>query len=52
MQRPPSSGIGLFLLLTLLLSCVFYVPIIATGHLAAGKGMYVSGVMWSPGISA
>lgn len=52
MQRTPSSGIGLFLLLTLLLSCVFYVPIIATGHLAAGKGMYVSGVMWCPGIAA
>ncbi|MCJ0824556.1 CPBP family intramembrane metalloprotease [Luteimonas sp. 50] len=52
MARAPSSGIGLFLLLTLLLSCVFYLPIIGTGHLAAGKGMYVGGVMWCPGIAA
>lgn len=52
MTRTTSSGIGLFLLLTLLLSCVFYALIIGTGHLAAGKGMYVAGVMWCPGIAA
>ncbi|GAB3351939.1 lysostaphin resistance A-like protein [Lysobacter tyrosinilyticus] len=52
MSRTASSGIGLFLLLTLLLSCVFYALIIGTGHLGAARGMYVTGLMWCPGIAA
>jgi membrane protease YdiL (CAAX protease family) len=52
MMRNTSSGIGLFLLLTLLLSSIFYALIIGTGHLGAGMGMYVLGLMWCPGIAA
>ena len=52
MVRNTSSGIGLFLSLTLLLSCVFYALIIATGHVGGAKGMYVLGMMWSPGVAA
>jgi membrane protease YdiL (CAAX protease family) len=47
-----SSGIGLFLLLTFVLSGIFYALIIATGHLAGGMGMYVTGLMWCPGVAA
>lgn len=47
-----SSGIGLFLLLTFALSCVFYALVIATGHLGGAMGMYVTGLMWCPGIAA
>jgi membrane protease YdiL (CAAX protease family) len=41
-----------FLLLTLALSSVFYFLIIKSGHLAAGGGMYVLCLMWSPGTAA
>ncbi len=47
-----ASGIGLFLLLTLLFSSVFYALVIATGHLGGGMGMYVTGLMWCPGLAA
>lgn len=47
-----STGIGLFLLLTLALSSVFYAVVIATGHLGGAMGLYVTGLMWSPGIAA
>jgi membrane protease YdiL (CAAX protease family) len=47
-----SSGIGLFLVLTFVLSSVFYALVIATGHLGGAKGMYVTGLMWCPGIAA
>lgn len=47
-----STGIGLFLLLTFALSSVFYALVIATGHLGGAMGMYVTGLMWSPGIAA
>lgn len=41
-----------FLLLTLALSSIFYFLIIKSGHLAAGGGMYVLCLMWSPGTAA
>ncbi|MCX7513514.1 CPBP family intramembrane glutamic endopeptidase [Frateuria hangzhouensis] len=47
-----SSGIGLFLLLAFGLSSVFYALVIATGHLGGARGMYVTGLMWCPGIAA
>lgn len=47
-----SSGIGLFLLLTFAFSSVFYAVVIATGHLGGAMGMYVTGLMWCPGIAA
>jgi membrane protease YdiL (CAAX protease family) len=46
------SGIGLYLLLTLLLSGIFYALIIGTGQMGAGRGMYVLGLMWCPGVAA
>lgn len=52
MPRQGTSGAGLFLLLTLAMSGVFYALIIVTGHLAGAKGMYVTGLMWSPGVAA
>jgi membrane protease YdiL (CAAX protease family) len=42
----------LFLLLTLLLSSVFYALIIGSGHLGAARGMYTAGLMWCPGVAA
>jgi len=52
MQQSTSSGIGLFLLLTLLLSSVFYALIIGSGHLGAARGMYTAALMWCPGVAA
>jgi membrane protease YdiL (CAAX protease family) len=40
-----------FLLLTFALSSIFYFLIIKAGHLNAGKGLYVLGLMWCPGLS-
>ncbi|MGC1303706.1 MAG: type II CAAX endopeptidase family protein [Caulobacteraceae bacterium] len=39
-------------MLTLLISSVFYVVIISSGHLAAGAGHYVQGLMWAPASAA
>jgi membrane protease YdiL (CAAX protease family) len=47
-----SSGIGLFLLLTLIISSVFWTLIIASGHVRAGKEMYAVALMWSPAAAA
>lgn len=47
-----SRAIPLFLLLTLLISSVFYFLIIKSGHMGGGWGAYVAGLMWSPGIAA
>lgn len=41
-----------FLLLTLLISSVFYFLIIRSGHMGGGWGGYVAGLMWSPGLAA
>jgi membrane protease YdiL (CAAX protease family) len=41
-----------FLLLTLLLSAVFYTLIIKSGHLASGGGSYVLSLMWCPAVAA
>ena len=51
-RNTATSGIGLYLLLTLLLSCIFYALIIGTGQMGAGRGMYVLGLMWCPGLAA
>ncbi|MBE1159062.1 CPBP family intramembrane glutamic endopeptidase [Dyella acidiphila] len=48
----PSSRIGIYLLLVLALSSIFYALIIHAGHLAAAHGMYVLGLMWSPATAA
>lgn len=44
--------ITLFLSITLVLSAIFYFLIIYSGKLGGGRGLYVMGLMWSPGISA
>jgi len=44
--------IAIFLVLTFALSCIFYFLIIHTGKLGSGFGMYVTGLMWCPGMSA
>ena len=41
-----------FLLITFSLSSIFYFLIINTGKLGSGFGMYVTGLMWSPGLAA
>jgi membrane protease YdiL (CAAX protease family) len=41
-----------FLALTALISSIFYAAVIATGHVAGGKGLYVTGLMWSPAMAA
>jgi membrane protease YdiL (CAAX protease family) len=52
-QKSQGLNIIVFLGLTVLLSCLFYVPILASGHLGAAAGrFYVAGLMWSPGIAA
>ncbi|MFI5238778.1 MAG: hypothetical protein ACHQQP_03125, partial [Gemmatimonadales bacterium] len=47
-----SSRIGLYLALTLALSCVFYALILTNGHVTGGGGLYVLGLMWCPAIAA
>src|SRR4051812_13127432 len=49
MKRHP---VTLFLLLTLLISSVFYYVIIRSGSMGGGWGGYVAGLMWSPGFAA
>ena len=41
-----------FLLITFALSSIFYFLIIHTGKLGSGFGLYVTGLMWCPGLSA
>jgi len=44
--------IAIFLSITLALSSIFYFLIIYSGTLGGGRGQYVMGLMWCPGISA
>lgn len=48
----PLTRVGIYLLLVLALSSVFYALIIGCGHLAGANGMYVLGLMWSPATAA
>ncbi len=41
-----------FLVITFSLSLIFYFLILNTGKLGSGFGLYVTGLMWCPGISA
>ena len=45
------SQIRVYLLLTVAISAVFWYCIVHTGRLGAGRGLYVTGLMWSPGIA-
>jgi membrane protease YdiL (CAAX protease family) len=46
------AGILTYLVCTFVLSSVYYTLIIRAGHLSAGHGFYVLGLMWCPGIAA
>jgi membrane protease YdiL (CAAX protease family) len=46
------KALGLFLLFTFGLSSIFYALIIHTGKLGSGFGLYVTGLMWCPALSA
>jgi membrane protease YdiL (CAAX protease family) len=48
MKRP----IFLFLFFTFLFSSLFYAAIIHTGKLGSGGGLFVTGLMWCPALSA
>ena len=55
MNNPTSHNlkpITIFLSITLALSAIFYFLIIYSGTLGGGRGQYVMGIMWCPGISA
>jgi membrane protease YdiL (CAAX protease family) len=55
MEQPTAvtrKPIALFVLFTFLFSSVFYFLIIHDGHLGAGFGLYVTGLMFCPGLSA
>jgi uncharacterized protein len=43
--------IGVYLFLTIAISAVFWYGMIHTGRLGAGHGLYVIGLMWSPGVA-
>src|SRR4030095_13154699 len=46
------NSIATFLLIKFALSSIFYFLIIHTGKLGSGFGMYVTGIMWCPALSA
>ena len=47
----PWSQLGLYLVLTAALSCIFYAFVIVTGHNGGGHGDNVAGLKWSPGVA-
>jgi len=51
-RREIRAGILTYLACTFALSSIFYTLIIRAGHLAAGHGLYVLGLMWCPGTAA
>ncbi len=52
----PKTGtfkpVWIYLAITFALSSVFYFLIISAGRLGGGQGMFVTGLMWCPGLSA
>ncbi|MDP9081718.1 MAG: CPBP family intramembrane metalloprotease [Bacteroidota bacterium] len=46
------KAIAYFLLINFAISTVYYFLVIHTGKLGSGFGMYVTGLMWTPAISA
>jgi CAAX protease family protein len=45
------NRVGFYLLLTAAISSIFWYFIIHTGRLGAGRGIYLTGLMWSPGVA-
>jgi membrane protease YdiL (CAAX protease family) len=50
--RTESGTILCYLAITACASGIFWALIIASGHVGAGKGLYVAGLMWCPAIAA
>jgi membrane protease YdiL (CAAX protease family) len=50
--RDSWNRVAFFLLLTAAISSIFYYFILQTGRMGAGRGLYVTGLMWSPGLAA
>ncbi|GAA3938279.1 CPBP family intramembrane metalloprotease [Chitinophaga oryziterrae] len=46
------KAIFLFLFFTFAISSIFYAEIIHTGKVGSAKGLFVTGLMWSPALSA
>jgi membrane protease YdiL (CAAX protease family) len=51
-MNDPKVKIAIFLALTVLFSSVFWIPVIRAGNITIGGGLYVLGLMWSPGLAA
>jgi membrane protease YdiL (CAAX protease family) len=47
----PRKKIITFIAITFAISSIFYYLILSTGTLSAGGGLYVLGMMWSPGLA-
>ena len=52
MSEAASKKVRMYLVLTVILAAPFYYLSISAGTLSAGGGLYVLGLMWSPGVSA
>ncbi|MDB4902229.1 MAG: family intrarane metalloprotease protein [Mucilaginibacter sp.] len=55
MEQPVNQSrkaIAIFLLITFGLSSIYYFLVIHTGKIGSGYGLYVTGLMWSPALSA
>ena len=52
MRQMTRRKLALFLVLTAALSAVFHVLIAGAGSIRANSGLYVAGLMWSPGVAA
>ena len=51
-MKETRKAILLFLLFTFAFSSIFYALIIHAGKLSAGRGLFTTGLMWCPGLSA
>jgi membrane protease YdiL (CAAX protease family) len=48
----PKTKIGLFLALTFLLSAISWIPMLRSGDIGMGGGLYILATMWCPGVAA
>src|SRR5688572_11443458 len=51
-MNKPRAKIAIFLALTFVLSAITWVPILRSGDLAMGGGLYIMATMWCPGVAA
>jgi len=48
----PKTKIGLFLGLTFLFSAISWIPMLRSGDIGMGGGLYILATMWCPGVAA